>query len=110
MEGFFAMSRTLFRLVCWVVVFTAIPAYSAKPQISPLANSHPDYLTLRGAKLDQSFSVQELTLTRDVGVFHLLSGTVTLLEPVLEQTVLAVFSGRGEFQPGAGHCYGSQPD
>ena len=91
------MSRTLFRLVFWLVVFTAVPAYSAKPQISPLANSHPDYLALRGAKLDQSFSVQELTLTRDVGVFHLLSGTVTLLEPVLEQTVLAVFSGRGEF-------------
>ena len=91
------MSRTLFRLVCWVVVFTAIPAYSAKPQISPLANSHPDYLAFRNAELDQSFSVQELTLTRDVGVFHLLSGTVTLLEPVQEQTVLAVFSGKGEF-------------
>ena len=91
------MSRNLFRLLSWVVVFTPIPAYSAPPQISPLANSHPDYLALRNAKLGQSFSVQELTLTRDVGVFRLLSGTVTLLEPVREKTVLAVFIGRGEF-------------
>ena len=91
------MPGTLLRGVVWIIFLTSIPAYSDRPAISPLANSHPDYRALRTAKPGQSFAVNDLTLTRDVGVLHLASGTVTFLEPVLEETVVAVFSGNGEF-------------
>jgi len=77
------MLRTLSRPLCWVFCLIPIPAYSDQPAISSLANSHPDYLALRNATPGQSFSVNAVTLTRDVGAFHLTSGTVTFLEPVL---------------------------
>lgn len=112
------MLRTLFRPLCWFVLLIPIPAYSDQPEKSSLANSHPDYLALRNARLGQSFSVNAVTLTRDVGVFHLTSGTVTFLEPVLGKTVVALFSGEGEFrlQPattveaGVIELYTQQPD
>ena len=80
-----------------ILVLAVTPSQAAKNEISPLANSHPAYLALRGAQVGQSFTVNDLTLTRDVGVFRLRSGTVTFLEPVLDQVPIAVFSGLGEF-------------
>ena len=73
-------------------------AHAAKPAISPLANSHPDYLALRGAQLGQSFGVRDLILQRDVGTFHLKSGAVHFLEPVLDRVPIGVFVGEGEFR------------
>lgn len=67
-----------------ILVLAVTPSQAAKNEISPLANSHPAYLALRGAQVGQSFTVNDLTLTRDVGVFRLRSGTVTFLEPVLD--------------------------
>ena len=97
-ESLVAMLRPLSRLLYSAVLLIPIPAYSGPPEISSLANSHPDYLALREARLGQSFSVNAVTVTRDVGVFHLTSGTVTFLEPVLGETVVALFSGEGEFR------------
>ena len=85
------------RLIVSIVLLAAIPSRAAKQEISPPANSHPDYVALRRAELGQTFAVKDLTLTRDLGVFRLISGTVTFLKPVLDKTPIAVFSGDGEF-------------
>lgn len=83
--------------VIQAAVLGAITLQAETQEISGLANSHPDYLALRNAGLDQSFSVRDLTLVRDVGTIRLAEGTVTFLDPVLESTPIAVFRGSGEF-------------
>jgi hypothetical protein len=65
---------------------------------SPLANSDPNYIALRGARLNPVYRVKNLTLKRDVGVFTLRSGSFSFLPPVLGQTVAGVFVGEGSFQ------------
>ena len=88
-----------------MVVLAVIPSQAAKNEISSLANSHPDYLELRSAALTESFAVDDLILTRDVGVLRLVRGTVSLTPPLLGKTTLAVFSGEGEFslEPATAH-------
>ena len=73
-------------------------AQAAKPVISALANSHSDYLALRGAQLGQSFTVRDLTLRRDAGTFHLKSGAVHFVAPILDSVPIGVFVGEGEFR------------
>lgn len=81
-------------LVCAVIT----PGGAAeKNLISPLANTDENYAALRNISLAETFSVSDLTIKRDIGVFQLVSGRVTLAKPVLGRTPLAVFSGQGEF-------------
>ncbi len=82
-----------------LVLAAAFPndTHAAKPIVSPLANSHPDYVALRAAQLGQSFSVRDLTLRRDVGTFHLKTGAVQFLKPILDRVPIGVFVGEGEF-------------
>jgi hypothetical protein len=65
---------------------------------SPLANSDPNYLALRGGKLTKVYRVKDLALQRDVGKFLFRSGSFSFLPPVLGQPVAGVFVGDGNFQ------------
>ena len=65
---------------------------------SPLANSDPNYIALRGGKLTKVYRVENLALTRDVGVFTFRSGSFSFLPPVLGRVVAGVFVGDGNFQ------------
>lgn len=70
-------------------------AVGAKGTIVP--NSDPNYRLLREAGIGESFDVSGLTIKRDVGVFTFRSGRLSFLQPVLNQVVMAVFTGEGEF-------------
>jgi hypothetical protein len=61
------------------------------------ANSDPNYRALRDGTLSESYTVNNLTLTRDVGVFTLRSGSISFLAPVMGRTVMGVFTGEGDF-------------
>jgi hypothetical protein len=71
---------------------------------SPLANSDPNYIALRGGKLSKVYRVNNLVLARDAGTFTFRSGSFSFLPPVLGQVVTAVFVGDGNFrlQPSSG--------
>src|SRR2546422_851685 len=58
----------------------------------------PNYKTLREAVPAESFSVENLSLQRDVAQLTLQSGTVTFLTPVQDKRMLAVFRGEGTFE------------
>ncbi len=93
-------SMTTFSIRVVALVLATVFSYSvhaAKPVISPLANSHSDYVAMRSAQLGQSFAVSDFTLRRDVGTFHLKSGTVQFLKPILDRVPIGVFVGDGEF-------------
>jgi hypothetical protein len=66
-------------------------------QRSALANADPNYQALRGAMPGRSLRVSNLTITRDVGTFHFVSGTFSFLPPVLGKVAAAVFTGQGSF-------------
>jgi len=61
------------------------------------ANADPNYRALRDAVLAETYTVSNLTLKRDVGIFTLRSGTVSFLPPVLGRTAVGVFVGEGDF-------------
>ena len=65
---------------------------------SPLANSDPNYLAMRGGKLTKAYHVENLVLTRDVGTFTFHSGSFSFLPPVLGHVATGVFVGEGNFQ------------
>jgi Carboxypeptidase regulatory-like domain/Peptidase family M1 domain len=65
---------------------------------SPLANSDPNYIAMRGGKLTKVYRVENLVLTRDVGKFTFRSGSFSFLPPVLGHVTTGVFVGDGNFQ------------
>jgi hypothetical protein len=65
---------------------------------SPLANSDPNYIAMRGGKLTQVYRVENLVLRRDVGNFTFRSGSFSFLPPVLGHVAIGVFVGDGHFQ------------
>jgi hypothetical protein len=73
-------------------------AVSVSGQRSPLANSDPNYIALRGGKLTNVYRVDNLVLTRDVGTFTFRSGSFSFLPPVLGRVATGVFVGDGNFQ------------
>ncbi|HEU4390836.1 MAG TPA: carboxypeptidase regulatory-like domain-containing protein [Blastocatellia bacterium] len=70
---------------------------SVKPRSSVLPNSDPIYRALRDADSFETYSLTHLEFKRDVGVFHLKSGTISFLRPVQERVTTAVFIGDGDF-------------
>src|SRR5213593_725032 len=58
----------------------------------------PNYKTLREAVPAETFSVDNLSLQRDVAQLTFQSGTVTFLTPVQDKRMLAVFRGEGTFE------------
>lgn len=61
-----------------------------------LANSDVNYRALRAGTLGETYRVQNLVLTRDVGKLTLRSGQVSFLAPVFGRTAIAVFTGDGQ--------------
>ncbi|MEN3335704.1 MAG: hypothetical protein V7641_5069 [Blastocatellia bacterium] len=68
---------------------------SAKGAVA--ANAEPTYRRLRDGDSFETYSVSNLTLTRDVGMLTLKSGRISFLAPVAGRVVKAVFVGDGEF-------------
>lgn len=65
---------------------------------SLLANSDPNYIALRGAKLTKVYRVENVALQRDAGTFTFRSGSFSFLPPVLGHVTAGVFVGEGNFQ------------
>jgi hypothetical protein len=88
-------SRILFAapvLFAWL-----IPVYAADNP-APAPNSDPTYQQLRNLTLSgEAVSVTNFELKRDAGTFHLHSGTVCFVAPVLGKVTGAVFTGDGNF-------------
>jgi hypothetical protein len=61
------------------------------------ANSDPAYRQLRDIGLGDSYRVENYTMTLDAGSFLFKSGTITLLAPVNNVVIGAVFVGQGHF-------------
>ena len=93
-----------FALVTLLAVALASPAARAQ-NAAPGPNSDPTYQALRNLTLGgDAVSVSNLELKRDVGTFHLRSGTVCFVAPVAGKVTGAVFTGDGNFvlaPPGA---------
>lgn len=75
---------------------------SATGSIKP--NLDPNYRALRdgktgvaSAELPLTFTVNNLTLKRDVGTILLKSGRISFLPPTLGRVVIGIFTGEGEF-------------
>ena len=64
---------------------------------SALANSDPNYRALRDISLTTAYSVENFSLTRDVGVFTFRNGHFAFAAPVLGRTAIAVFTGEASF-------------
>jgi carboxypeptidase family protein/peptidase M1-like protein len=60
-------------------------------------NTEPRYRQTRDQEIAESYTVNNLALKRDVGVFTLTSGTVSFVAPTMDRVVKAVFVGQGEF-------------
>src|SRR5262249_5911572 len=58
----------------------------------------PNYGALRNAVPEESYIVDNTSLSRDVGGFAFRTGTLTFLSPVQERRMLAVFRGEGTFE------------
>ena len=70
---------------------------SANAQQTSAPNSDTTYQQLKNITLSEAVEVKDLTLKRDAGSFHLLSGTVCFLSPVAGKITGAVFVGDGRF-------------
>src|SRR4051812_33647284 len=83
--------------VC-LVAFMASTALAGVEPTNAAPNSHPVYQQLRNAGLSgEAVSVSNLDLKRDIGTFHLRSGTVCFLTPAQGKVTGAVFMGDGNF-------------
>ncbi|MBI1789105.1 MAG: carboxypeptidase regulatory-like domain-containing protein [Acidobacteria bacterium] len=60
-------------------------------------NADPNYRKLRAAEMVETFRVENLVITRDVGVLTLRQGAISFAAPVLGKVTLAVFAGEGRF-------------
>ncbi len=65
---------------------------------SALANSDPNYQTLRHGKLGRVYRVSNLAMSRDAGTFTFRSGSFSFLPPVLGHVTTGVFVGEGNFR------------
>lgn len=68
---------------------------TTKGAIAP--NTEPAYRGLRDGESFESYTVNNVTIKRDVGTLTLKSGRINFLAPVMGRVVKAVFTGEGEF-------------
>ncbi len=75
-------------------------AFGADRATSPLANADETYQRLRQLALDDTVTVEDLEIQRDIARFRL-SGTISFGQAVDGRRPLAVFTGQGEliFEP-----------
>jgi hypothetical protein len=64
---------------------------------SQLANSDPNYRTLRDSRITETIRVENVTIRRDAGELHFRSGSIGFLPPVLGRIAIAVFTGQASF-------------
>ena len=84
----------LIGIVLLVILF---PLYASDTP-APTPNSDPTYQQLRNLTLSgEAVSVSNFKLKREVGIFHLRSGTVCFVTPVDGKITGAVFTGDGNF-------------
>jgi len=97
-----AASAMLFRI--WVVITLSVTSllapstglYAADTPAGP--NSDPTYQQLRNLTLSgEAVSVTNFELKREAGTFHLHSGTMCFVTPVMGKVTGAVFVGEGHF-------------
>jgi len=62
-----------------------------------MANSDPNYRSLRDAQPKETFAVNNLALKRDLGTLTLKSGLISFVPPVLGRVTMAAFRGEGDF-------------
>lgn len=74
------------------------PMLLAGQTVSPLANTDPNYVTLRNAAPVETYIVENIELKRDVSTITLRSGQISFLPAVLGRVTTAVFIGEGRFQ------------
>ncbi len=67
----------------------------AKGGVAP--NSDPNYRALRDGKPGETYTVNNLTIKRDVATIKLTSGRISFFAPVLDRVAIGVFVGEGEF-------------
>src|SRR5213594_2980022 len=79
-------------------VFCALAGICLVVSELPAQIVDPNYKTLREAVPAETFSVDNLSLQRDVAQLTFQSGTVTFLTPVQDKRMLAVFRGEGTFE------------
>jgi hypothetical protein len=81
-----------------IVLLTSFTSSLAADTPAPGPNSDPTYQQLRNLALgSEAVSVNNFTLKRDAGTFHLRSGTVCFVTPVNGKVTGAVFTGDGNF-------------
>jgi hypothetical protein len=84
----------------FVLLFTSLisTAYAGVEPTNTGPNSDPVYQQLRNAGLSgEAVSVSNLDLKREIGTFHLRSGTVCFLTPAQGKVTGAIFMGDGNF-------------
>lgn len=74
---------------------TAEITVSPKGSLAP--NTEPTYRHLRDGDSFETYTVNNLTIKRDVGTLTLKSGRISFLAPVMGRVVKAMFVGEGEF-------------
>jgi hypothetical protein len=101
-EGFEPFSRNVTTPSAPLDITLAIAIVRTSVQVSggrsPLRNSDPNYLALRGGALHSVYRVNNLVLTRDAATFTFRSGSFSFLPPVLGKVTTGVFIGEGNFR------------
>jgi hypothetical protein len=85
-------------VICLSLVLSYATTQISAADQSSMANLDPTYVQLRNIGLSgEAITVNNLTLKRDAGTFHLHSGTLCFLAPVQGKVTGAVFEGDGNF-------------
>jgi hypothetical protein len=94
-ETFASITTFFLAMIALLPAAAPLAAQSAQPMAT---NSDPTYQALRNLTLSgEAVSVTNFDLKRDVGTFHLRSGTVCFTAPVQGKVTGAVFVGDGNF-------------
>jgi Peptidase family M1 domain len=89
-------ATALVSLFVCLLTFLVARAFTAVQPTSTGPNSDPVYQQLRNAGLSgEAVSVSNLDLKREIGTFHLRSGTICFLTPAQGKVTGAVFMGDG---------------
>ena len=102
-EGFETLSKTVelktaVELQLTMAIATQREEIRVPGRNLAFGNSETTYRQLRQVGLGQTFKVEDLTLSIDVGTFHFQEGTLTLLSPVNGIATGAIFIGEGNFK------------
>ncbi|HTQ57515.1 MAG TPA: M1 family aminopeptidase [Bryobacteraceae bacterium] len=81
----------------YYVLLLAPACLTAQAGGQPSANSDANYRALRDGKLAESYTAENILLTRDAGTIAFKSGEVSFAAPVLGHSAIGIFTGQGHF-------------